>query len=72
MIPSNEQRSERFAQLLPLYPDDEHTNFVDLLADALHWCSREEINFSQALGLAVMHFAAETMSESSTEDNVES
>lgn len=71
MRPNKDERRDRAARLLKLYPDDEETALVDLLADSLHWCSREGVSFSQALGLAVMHFAAESIVGDSGENEVE-
>lgn len=57
-MPTNCDRAARFAALLP-HDDDEHTNLIDLLADALHWCRRHNEDFEKALWLARMHFEAE-------------
>ena len=38
---------------------DRVTNLVDLLADAMHWCRVEEVNFRKQLRIARKHFAKE-------------
>jgi hypothetical protein len=35
----------------------------DLLADLMHWCDRNGIDFAEALEAARMHYAAETSTE---------
>ncbi len=56
---TNEDRAMRFAEILPLYPEDERTNLIDLLADAMHWCNLSETDFADILRVARMHFEAE-------------
>lgn len=56
---TNEDRAERFAALLPLYDDDDHTNAIDILADAMHWCRLNDVDFAEALRVATMHYEAE-------------
>lgn len=52
-------RAERFADILPLYPEDEHTNVIDLLADLLHWCEANGVDFEDTLRISRMHFDSE-------------
>lgn len=56
---TNEDRATRFAMILPLYPEDERTNLIDLLADAMHWCNHSHMDFDDVLRVARMHFEAE-------------
>lgn len=35
---------------------DPTTNLIDLLADAMHWCAVNEIEFDEQLRIARMHF----------------
>ena len=37
--------------------------FVDLLADAMHWCHRNNHEFSEAFDTTSIHFDAETAEE---------
>jgi hypothetical protein len=62
-MPSNAERAGRFAGLLPYYPDDEHTNTIDLLADCLHWCNEHRYDFDDLLRVARGHFTAERAEE---------
>jgi hypothetical protein len=60
----NEERAQRFAGVLPYYPDtDEYTNATDLLADCMHWCQREGVTFEELLRVARSHFTAELAEE---------
>lgn len=62
--PSNEERVERFAELLPTYPDtDDHSNLIDILADAMHWCKANGESFEDALRSAKGHFRTEVTEE---------
>lgn len=45
--------------ILPLYPEDERTNLIDLLADAMHWCNLNDEDFDDVLRIARLHFEAE-------------
>lgn len=56
---TNHERAERFAAILPQYPEDERTNLIDLLADAMHWCCEAGEDFDEILRMAEMHFTAE-------------
>lgn len=58
---TNDHRARRFAAMLPLYSDDEDecTNTIDLIADAMHWCNQNGEDFERVLRLATMHFEAE-------------
>ncbi len=39
MTPSNQQRADRCQQAITAYSDDDdHSNLVDFLADAMHYC----------------------------------
>jgi hypothetical protein len=56
---TNENRARRVEEILPLYPDDQHTNLIDFLADAMFWCSLNDVEFDEILRIARMHFEAE-------------
>lgn len=56
---TNDDRASRFAALLPHYPEDERTNLIDLIADAMHWCNQHGEDFDRILRTAEMHFEAE-------------
>ena len=56
----NTLRAERFAGVLPYYPDTEdYANATNLLADCMHWCRREGISFEEMLRVACDHFRIE-------------
>ncbi|MFO0901196.1 MAG: hypothetical protein U0836_27535 [Pirellulales bacterium] len=57
----NLHRAERCQQVLANYNDewDVEANLVDLLADARHWCDREERDFGKLDRLAHEHYLAE-------------
>jgi hypothetical protein len=57
--PTNRDRAARLDEILPLYPEDQHTNVIDLLADLLHWCELNRVDFEDTLRIARMHFEAE-------------
>ena len=56
---TNDDRARRFAAVLPHYPEDESTNLIDLIADAMHWCNQNGEDFDKVLRIATMHFEAE-------------
>ena len=69
-VPTNAERAERVQKILKAYaeemygtddPDPEEllTAAGDLLADFLHYCSQEELDFDDAIRVARMHFEAE-------------
>jgi len=59
MTPSNQQRADRCQKAITAYSDDDdHSNLVDFLADALHWCHVNGQSFRDALDTALMHFDA--------------
>ncbi len=65
-MPTNRERAERFAGLLPYYPDtDEHSNAIDLLADCQHWCREQGHDFEELLRIARMHCETERWEEHS-------
>lgn len=61
--PTNRDRAARLDEILPLYPEDQHTNVIDLLADLLHWCEMNGVDFEDTLRISRMHFAAERNEE---------
>ncbi len=54
----NEPRAARIELILLEIgkTDDPHTTLVDLLADAMHWCDRADIDFHRALVQAYRHY----------------
>ena len=58
-----QERTQRLLELLPHYPEDEHTNVIDLLTDILHWCQSSEVTFEAVLETARLHFDAESRGE---------
>ena len=56
---TNKDRAMRLEEVLPLYPDDQYTNLIDLLADAMHWCNLNDEDFDDVLRIARLHFEAE-------------
>ena len=53
MTPSNQQRADRCQQAITAYSDDDDfTNLVDFLADAMHWCDSTGQDFHIALAQA--------------------
>jgi hypothetical protein len=66
MALTTQQRSDRFADTIAAYSDDDpYTNLGDCLADAMHWCHRNDHEFEDALATARMHFDAEISDEES-------
>lgn len=64
--PSNTERVERVNAAIEAYydhrgdePDDEFNTASDLLADLMHWCHAENVDFDTALHLACKHYEAE-------------
>lgn len=69
MTPSNQQRAVRYQQAITVYSgDDAHTNLVDFLADAMHWCHINGDSFDDALDTARMHFDAEMTGDDILDD----
>lgn len=56
---TNQERASRLDEILPMYPEDQHTNLIDLLTDAMHWCSCNDVEFDAVLRTARRHFEAE-------------
>ena len=53
MTPSNRQRADRCQQAITAYSDDDdHSNLVDFLADAQHWCDANGEDFHISLAMA--------------------
>jgi hypothetical protein len=69
MTLSNQERAVRCQQAISAYSDDDnYTNLVDFLADAMHYCLLQGHNFHDALGTAVMHFDAESSGDDTLAD----
>jgi hypothetical protein len=58
-MPTSHDRAERFAGLLPGWPEDERTHAVHLLTDCLHWCHEHGHDFDQLLRVARGYFTEE-------------
>jgi hypothetical protein len=57
---NNQNRSNRFEEVVIVYGDDEpDTNLIDLLADAMHWCDHTGRDFHIALAQACRHYIHE-------------
>jgi len=67
----NAQRSMRFEvaimSLSDEYEDDIRTTLVDLLADARHWCDRNDESFADLDQMAYQHYLAELDEEQTQE-----
>jgi hypothetical protein len=60
MTPSNQQRSVRCQEAITAYSDDDDfTNLVDFLADAMHYCDSTGQDFHLALAQACRHYIHE-------------
>ncbi len=57
---NNRDRAARIDEILPIYPEDQHTNLIDLVSDVMHWCSLNGVDFDAILAKARMHFEAES------------
>jgi hypothetical protein len=56
----NQERADRCRQALSAYSvDDQYSNLVDFLADAMHFCHQGGHSFRKALDTALMHFDSE-------------
>ena len=69
MTLSNQERAARCQQAIAAYSDDDaHTNLVDFVADAMHWCHVNGHDFRDVLDTALMHFDAETTGDDILDD----
>ena len=60
MTPSNQQRADRAEQAITAYSDnDDYTNLVDFLADAMHFCDSTGQDFHIYLAQACRHYIHE-------------
>ena len=58
MTQSNQQRADRCQKAITAYSDDDdHSNLVDFLTDAMHWCRRQwrGLSFRSCPGLPPLH-----------------
>lgn len=67
-LPSTEDRAERIAQVFEMYQattgaDDQESFVSDLLADTMHFCQREGIDFETKMVTAEIHFENENEDE---------
>jgi hypothetical protein len=65
MTISNQERAARCQQALTAYSDDydAQTNLVDFLADAMHWCRANALDFDALLQTATHHYQTEIIEE---------
>jgi hypothetical protein len=69
MTLSNQERADRFQQVLSAYSnDDSYTNLVDFLADAMHLCRVNGHSLADAFETALMHFEAEVTGDDIIDD----
>ncbi len=61
MTLSNRERVDRCQQAITAYSDDDddHSNLVDFLADAMHWADANGEDFHIALAQACRHYINE-------------
>jgi hypothetical protein len=66
--PQVSETAERCRKALAAYSnDDNFTNLVDFLADAMHWCDASGEDFHHALCIAAKHYIAELNDEQTEE-----
>ncbi len=69
MMLTNQQRSDRCQEAITAYSDDDnYTNLVDFLADAMHFCQLNGHCFRDALDTAEMHFDVEIAGDDILDD----
>ena len=61
MKSENDKRSKRCEAAIRRYNDewDEKSNLIDFLADARHWCDRNNLSFTELDQQAYQHYLAE-------------
>jgi hypothetical protein len=60
MTLSNQERADRCQEAITAYSDDDnYSNLVDFLADAMHFCHLQGHSFRDTLDTALVHFDAE-------------
>jgi hypothetical protein len=64
---TNKERANRVASLLSHEGTDTAETLIDVLADAMHWCERNDIDFDRLLNMASMHFNTERNEEAADE-----
>ena len=71
MTRSNQQRADRCQQAITAYSDDDDfTNLVDFLADAMHCCDSTGQDFHIALAQACRHYIHELNDEQQDERRI--
>ena len=64
-----QERTVRCQQAITAYSDDDnYTNLVDFLADAMHWCHVNGHSLADAFETAVMHYEAELTGDDILDD----
>lgn len=67
---TNEDRARRAAEAIEAYSDDDNrSNLVDFLADAMHWCHLSGHCFDDVLDTARRHFDREITEETEERRN---
>jgi hypothetical protein len=69
MTPSNRQRADRCQKVITAYSDDDdYTNLVDLLTDAMHFCHANGHSVADAFDTALAHHEAEITDDDSRDN----
>jgi hypothetical protein len=64
MTLSHQERAARCQQALTAYSDDDApTNLVDFLADAMHFCRANTLDFDALLQTATHHYQTEIVEQ---------
>jgi hypothetical protein len=64
MTLSTQERAVRCQQALTAYSDDDaHTNLVDFLADVMHFCRSNALDFDALLQTAAHHYQTEIIEQ---------
>lgn len=65
MTNTNKERARRFGRVLRAYDTDDTDKgrLTDLLADARHWCDRNQLSYGQHDRIALDHYLTEVIEE---------
>jgi len=61
--PTTRQRCDRIARLLRGGQGSSSENLIDLLADAMHWCRANALDFEELLRIAEGHYQTEIVEQ---------
>jgi hypothetical protein len=64
---TNEERAYRIASLLSQEGSASAESLIDVLADAMHWCDLNDMDFDRLLNMASIHFNSERDEEAADE-----